>query len=375
MATLVLADDLTGACDAALPFVTTGRRVRVGIRTPPREPADVTVVSTESRDLPAGPAADAVLRALSALPTGSGGATLLKKVDSRLRGPVAAELAAALRGSGRPYAVVTPALPRLDRIVEDGVLRAPGAPPLDIVSLLGGITPSGVATVSAADDAAVLAAAIETRGRQADVVVADARTDGELATLAAALAALHPLPLVAGSSGLAAAIAAQGAGGTGRSGPPVQPARRLLFVLGSLDPALRRQAQRLLAERPVAHVALGSRPTGPPASESVLLECVLDATASPDGGAKARSLARAAAALLREDAFDAVVCSGGAVAAAVCEELGVDALELLAEIGPGFAQARIAPDAGPPLLALRSGGFGGDNDLVEAFDRLSEEAS
>ncbi|MBI4621774.1 MAG: four-carbon acid sugar kinase family protein, partial [Verrucomicrobia bacterium] len=91
-----LADDLSGALDAAAAFHHAGRRVRVVLSVAEWTAADeneVVGVTTETRNAPPAVAAAAVERVL-ARGRAQGARLVYKKIDSTLRGPVAAELAA-----------------------------------------------------------------------------------------------------------------------------------------------------------------------------------------------------------------------------------------------------------------------------------------
>lgn len=368
----IVADDLTGACDATAPFLAAGCTVTVGLGTMPSRDADVVALSTETRNAGPGEAAVAIAAAVSSVADVPVSA-LLKKLDSRLRGPVGIELASALRASGAPYCVLAPALPREGRVVERGVLRPGDGHAVPIAARLDETASLAVAVVPAATDPDRLAAAIADAGARADVVVCDARMDEHLCAVAAGVAQVAPAPLLAGTSGLAGALAGRVVPpGVPRRRPAALNAERILFVLGSLQPALRRQAEHLLAQRSVRCLALedaaGAHAAAPPGS--VMLESIRTGGAV-DGGATARQLGAAAAGLLGAARFDAIVCSGGSVAAAVCRELDVHVLALVGELAPGFPLARIDGPAGPALFALRSGGFGSDDELVVACDRLS----
>ena len=88
---LLIADDLTGACDAGVQFALHGLRVRVPLSPADRYgQTDVLAISTESRDTGLGAFHEALGR-LSPLRPG----ILFKKIDSTLRGNVGPEVAAA----------------------------------------------------------------------------------------------------------------------------------------------------------------------------------------------------------------------------------------------------------------------------------------
>src|ERR1700704_2323153 len=90
----ILADDLTGACDTGCLFAGAGP-VAVVI-SPIRAAHDrpVIAVDTETRPLPDAAAAGALRDAAAFLRARLGAGPVFKKIDSTMRGPVAAEVAA-----------------------------------------------------------------------------------------------------------------------------------------------------------------------------------------------------------------------------------------------------------------------------------------
>jgi D-threonate/D-erythronate kinase len=126
----IQADDLTGACDTGAVFAARGLATIVLLpeaRFPASLP-DVLAVDTESRGRAAPDARAAARRAVARL-AAAGPALLYKKVDSTLRGALAAELGGALEGAGdRRAALLAPALPAQGRTVVDGMLRVGGRP-------------------------------------------------------------------------------------------------------------------------------------------------------------------------------------------------------------------------------------------------------
>lgn len=132
----IIADDLTGALDAAAPFAGRGLCVRVALDPGATamvvaQNPDVMAVSTRSRDGDEDAARAAMAQVLAALPPGP---QLMKKVDSRLKGHVAAELAVL----APPAMLVAPAIPDFGRITRDGQVRGFGvATPIDIRDRLG----------------------------------------------------------------------------------------------------------------------------------------------------------------------------------------------------------------------------------------------
>src|SRR5215203_6386985 len=115
MQVAIIADDLTGAADTGVQLARAGYRTAVAFRDtpiPPPEDLDAVVVDTDSRAMPDG---FATKRVLETVPAVRYARIVYKKLDSTLRGPIAAELAAALGASGRDRAVVAPAFPSAGR--------------------------------------------------------------------------------------------------------------------------------------------------------------------------------------------------------------------------------------------------------------------
>lgn len=114
----VIANDLTSALDASAPFANAPVGFAVATRPAAFEDAlasgaAVVAVSNRSRDLPPSHARDKVASVLAALPEA---VRVVKKIDSRLKGNIAAELE---QFGDRPLTVL-PAIPDFGRIVSDG---------------------------------------------------------------------------------------------------------------------------------------------------------------------------------------------------------------------------------------------------------------
>jgi D-threonate/D-erythronate kinase len=118
----LIADDLTGACDSALPFLGEGP-VRVGIwpHVPDGELA-CAAVTTESRAEAATVSYERSHEAATALHCD----LLYRKLDSLLRGHPVEDVAGVLAAVGVTRCVVSPALPAERRITAAGIQRWPG---------------------------------------------------------------------------------------------------------------------------------------------------------------------------------------------------------------------------------------------------------
>ena len=200
---LILADDLSGAADCAVAGVRAGLRSAVMLRADVGHPigyptsADVLALDTDTRRANAVDAAATQVAAWHALARPA--TRLYKKIDSTLRGNVAAEVAALAPLAG--LAIVAPAFPAAGRTTRDGRQWLHGVAVEDTEvwrnESIGGradlrvmLERQGLQTaVLTLDDiragAAALAgrlAALQADGVQA--VVCDAQTDDDLAHIA-----------------------------------------------------------------------------------------------------------------------------------------------------------------------------------------------
>src|ERR687898_824463 len=265
----IIADDLTGAADTGVQLVRAGYRTAVAFRDapiPPSEDLDAVALDTDSRTMPAGFAARRVLaatRAVRATPL------IYKKLDSTLRGPIAAELSAALSASGREHAVVAPAFPATGRTTVEGVQLVRGVPVHETEAKDDPRTPvreGHVPTLLAAGFPSVVSLSTEDLAPPATVsraleearcLVADAARDEHLEALVRAV----PDPsevLWAGSAGLAVALGRVYPGPHAASAPlQPAPARKVLVVVGSLS-RMTRQQLHSLAEHGCAAVPVST---------------------------------------------------------------------------------------------------------------------
>ena len=174
----LVADDLTGACDSAVPFLAAGRVV-VSL-WPCLDPADAACVAltTESRSEPPAVAYERSRSAVRMLKE-TGAQLVYRKVDSQLRGNVVDDLRGALDEWDGPC-LLAPALPAEGRITSGGRQRWPGGE-VDLLRLL--------------DDAGL-----------DRVSVRDASDSRDLFAIAAEVAAGAGRVMPAGTAGLAAEL-------------------------------------------------------------------------------------------------------------------------------------------------------------------------
>ena len=128
----IVADDLTGALDAAAPFAVLGLKTRVlldfdRVASAAGTNTQVLSLTTESRHLSPHAADERVWNATRAA-LAHAPRVLLKKIDSTLRGNVADEILAGLRASGLRHALIAPAVPRHGRSMRAGEVFIDGVP-------------------------------------------------------------------------------------------------------------------------------------------------------------------------------------------------------------------------------------------------------
>lgn len=324
---LLIADDLTGACDAAAPFAGAGLPAVVALadsHLPAR--CRVLALSTESRDA-APQEIRAAIRRTAALASGRHAGIIFKKIDSTLRGNTGVEIAAALEEFHCRAAVVCPAFPAMHRIVQDGCLKVAGAADFEPIHLSGRISCTHIS-------AGELRSAVERGDR---ILSLDAVCDEDLDRIAAAILALDGPILWAGSAGLASALARL-LRPSGATAPRPQATGPVLFCIGSDHSVTLAQQQALLA---TGHTVLA------PSDETIAAALargrhVLLRIAR--GGITAETVHERIAGA----APAAFVLSGGDTASLVCNALGVQAIELCHELMPGV-----------PVGILRGGGFDG----------------
>ncbi len=386
----VISDDLTGAADTGVQLVRAGYRTAVVFRNSPlpdEDDLDAVALDADSRPLPAGFAAKRVVEAAHAV---RGARVVYKKMDSTLRGPVAAELAAALEATGRETVVVAPAFPAAGRATVGGVQMVRGTPVHEtefaddpktpvrqghLPTLLVDAIPE-VVGLSVGDLAVPEKVVRAMRGFRC--VVVDARSDQDLEALVRAV----PDPsavLWAGSAGLAGALGTVYPGPHADDEPPPRPpARGVLVVVGSLSGVVREQLRRLEEER--GHAAIPLTAGQPGAVENAAREaraalaetglaalCSDEKRGSSEGMVEA--LAEAVELLSDEGLFDALVLTGGDTAVGVARRLGAGGIRLEGEIESGVPVGTLIGPR-PYRVVTKAGGFGEPGTLVNVTGEL-----
>lgn len=119
----LIADDLTGANDSGVQFARNGLKTTVlfHLHNRPVKQADVVIVDTDSRSIPAKDAYQKV-EEVSRFIKEHAFEMIYKKIDSTLRGNIGAELDALFDVFRPDFIICSPAYPGLHRTVKDGYL-------------------------------------------------------------------------------------------------------------------------------------------------------------------------------------------------------------------------------------------------------------
>ena len=370
----MFADDRTGALEVAGAIAARGvGSVQVVAGTQlPGAPTAHLVVDTGSRLLPGG----------VSVPHVADGVRVAHKIDSTLRGHWAAELVA--RATQVPcMAVVVAALPDAGRVCSGGAVLVNGVPvhegpagrdpvhpvrssrPADHLIAAGAPTVAEVGSARALHDWLTANAHTAASPSEAHFLVCDAATNADIEEITAVIiraeATLGRAIVVAGTAAVVAAVVAhQASTGTLPPARTAHPARvpSVVVVSASLHPAARRQLARLVTSTDVLDrvAVVVSPPWGrmvdPAAATLVSVE-----------------VAERARRYVARHPGTALVVVGGDTAAAVLGDSGVMVHGMLA---PGTPWGTVlAP--GDSLVVTRSGGFGGDDSLVELVRSLLGE--
>lgn len=417
-----IADDFTGATDLANMLVRGGMRTVQSIGIPTAEmaaglDADAIVIALKSRTTPAAEAVEESLAALEWLRERGCEQIFFKycsTFDSTAAGNIGQVSEALLEKLGSDFTLACPAFPENGRTIfrghlfvqdqllsECGMQNHPLTPMTDanLVRVLQSQTKQKVGLLRydsiAKGVEGVRSKIAELRADGVKMAIADALSDADLYTLGEACA---DLSLLTGGSGLALGLP----GNFRKAGKlrdidaaklePVAGGEVVLAGSASVAtngqvsawleakrPALRINPLELAAGRPVVEQALEFARN---AGETVLIY----ATSSPNEvKAVQQQLGVERAGAIVEDALGQIaqgllnagvrrfVVAGGETSGAVVQALGVQLLQIGAQIDPGVP-ATVSNGTQPLALALKSGNFGGRDFFSKALKHLAGES-
>ena len=373
----IIADDLTGACDAGVQLAAAGYPASAVI-SPSCLPSELSynalAVNTGSRDLDAGEAAARVrdtARALLPLQFEH----YYKKVDSLLRGSVFAEIAACMEVLGHDYCLLAPAYPDNGRLLVGGEILVTDAGgksmiiPVNLDKAAGfGVRAEHIPLADVALGPNHLASIISKRvGESPVILLADAAENAHLQAIADAIRLVPRRCLPAGSAGLIKymlphwphAAAPMAARKPGRHGS------RILIAVGSIHPSTLAQADFLRGRPGYAVYDMEGAPDtirrdilSLPGTVVIVSSPAQSAASAPDM-TYARDLGQIAREVFDPLDAGALILTGGETAYSVLDALGLRVIDLVDEPLEGVA----AGWAEGILVMTKSGGFGGSEAL------------
>ena len=388
----MLADDVTGACDAGVQFSLRGAATRVYLELPqaPVPFAGVSVIVNHSRGEAPEEARRKVEQACDWI-AGSGAKLCFKKIDSTLKGNVGPELEAIQSKFPDRLILVSPSFPSMERILLDGWLSVRSSEAIEPIHLPSLLTSQGVRRLTHIPQPAGAGASntLMERIRHAEaagarIIVIDAVSESHLQAIAEAAVQIVPQPLLVGSAGLAAAWSELllKAGNSGESGPiesaslPVYAdsaagsAGPVVLCIGSTNPVTCEQLQRLADTQTVRRFDWQQDDLDH-ALAALARGCHL-AVAIHRGSVHLETLRRLFSAIVETSYVRGLLCSGGDTARLVCASLGVQAIQLGGEVLRGLPWGTLlgGPANGLPICT-KAGGFGSVDALCEAVSFLA----
>jgi uncharacterized protein YgbK (DUF1537 family) len=348
----LLADDLTGGCDSAAEFASAGFSVYFSLQPEARDLPDceVLAVSSASRELEV-QAARARVESCCRFLQHADYRLLMKKVDSALRGHWVAEIETTAREFRRREVFISPTIPCFHRSLCDGRVVLPpdsGLAEVDARAVLQSALGAHAASLS-------LTSLLKERWRatvpEPRFLLVDTVSMADLSALAGYVLERAPEGLLAGSAGLASALAARLAERPQRScATPVCEGGPVVYWIGSLNPVCRRQLERLLEMNLAAVQMSGNR------------GIMVPVRFRPDEERQIASMSATLASL----APSAFVMVGGETAELVLRAIGARGIRLIGLIQPGIPWGTLDGGmfAGLPVVT-KSGSFGGPDTLVD----------
>lgn len=371
LSTVILADDLTGACDSAAAFAAGGvtARVVLDFEQLVRRPGQVTACSLETRNLPEKTAARRLR--MSARVSGSALGLLFCKIDSAGRGPIGESILSLLDASGCGCALVAPAFPDQGRIVKGGVLHVleqDGESKSKTRQVaLERLFPDGshsmlalIAGGNATERGKQMRAAVA-EGRP--ILLCDAETGEDISTLVEAVGQADCGPaLWCGSAGLARALAesifssAKAAPDAApKYGAPIYKEGKICLVFAGTPHSTTARQLEALATNPAA------------------AQCVTAAVQC--GETTVERVRNLWAQVQRLGGARGMILTGGDTAAFVLRALRADSILIRGEVETGIPWGVIEGGlAAGYRVITKSGGFGDREALVDAVNFLERAA-
>jgi uncharacterized protein YgbK (DUF1537 family) len=383
---VIVADDLTGAMDAAAPFARRGLDVRVltsseDLKLILSNPPQILSVNTGTRHMTEDVSKTLVNTLIGdLLPLKP--KLLIKKIDSTLRGHVVAETIAAMQAAKRHEVLFCPAVPAQGRTLSGGELFINGVPLSETGIAQDLRSPPPVTPLpdlfrgALADTAVILektgsTGMTITRQPVPCIRIVDAETAEDLQNLADAVIDRCEDILFVGAAGLTEALADAlfGPELSGASPPALSGAS--LYVIGSRALQSSEQVEALCVTNPWTRVAELTDVQPLDAKEMQRLSSPVEKPAilvvraprakpgsSLDPELVVNALAASTVDLLEKVKVSLLLMTGGDTVLAVLEALGVKTIQVLGEVKPGIVYGIIDTSLGPLCIVTKAGAFG-----------------
>lgn len=414
---VIIADDLTGACDTGVKMAHLGYDAQVltspqGISEMRRDKHTCYTLNTDTRSVPPDDAYKKLKAAALALKE-AGRTRCYKKIDSVLRGNIGREIDALMETLGHEFSIIAPTLPENGRTLTGGVLHIDNfnGNTYDIFAAdaVGATTDRscGVIGIDAvhAGAQAVLAEIDHLLADDITLLIVDAETDEDLGTVAQAVIHYGDRVLPVGSAGLIRHLVER----NGEQTPDVELRQRdtrhpVISVVGSRHPSTVLQVQRLKDRADTAFVVFDGNELAHTSPDDIADACLQGFAQQMDSGKRydnivvttqkiydgktysgnkvlcaditneaiAETVTKTAARIIGRYGIGAVIASGGDIAGKLIERLGASRLRLLAEPMPGVAAGTLfCKDGNTILIATKSGGFGDADALARLADYMA----
>ena len=359
---VIIADDLTGACDAAVPFSLRGMKTFVSsaTRSERRQVLHVLAVSTASRDMPLPLMEQRLMQAFESIGSES---QILKKIDSVFRGNTFAEVALAASLMPEAIVAIAPAFPSVNRFCRDGIQLIHDVSAEFRIAVYDELRRAGIecAIIPTYSSREKLDHALRDSLQSGQrIFLFDSELHSDLDSIVNVVGNLDRKVLWVGSGGLAQSLA--------ESKPQMirdavlNPLRgRVLFCIGSDHPATQRQLQDLKTHHHVVEYSSSERKT---LGDESLVVCHIPRNA--DRAAICELIATT------ETDIRCIFLTGGDTAALFCEGIDVEYIEVREQFAPGvpIGTIRGGPLTGVTVI-LKSGGFGETDLLTRIAERYA----
>ena len=425
---VILADDLTGANDTAIQFVKHGLEALVITHAQFPDTAlqaayDVLSLNSESREMNESDAYNTVRDAIKRLKTLMPEAGYYKKLDSVLRGNPGPELAAVLDELDIPLAIAAPSFPANRSSLEHGLLKS-GAlnVSIDAVKIFASKMNKKVESIPLEKirhgEEETAEYVLKRIAGGAEVFVADAVIDEDLAIISRLSAALPQPHVLAGSAGLANHIAKSLGPDENKHTLPgnatklIQKPRLspdsgsspVLVIAGTRQgetaaqitilsetlsiPVIRFKTALVISNRTEEAVKLAFEEAARQIKNGgnlciVAVESMFSSEIPKDDIAREKAESEAissglgslAGLLMESFSFPVIISTGGNTSLELCKRLGIAGIKPLAEICPGIPIGRITGGSFEnQLIITKSGRFGNNDTLIEIMNYLKADS-